>query len=117
MLPLLLQPIVENAITHGLEGLSKNGNISIIAEPEEGFMRITVSDNGSGMNEDTLKEIVARMKDGSVADEPGHIGLRNTYQRIVLFYGSEYGLDIDSRAGIGTRIIMRLPENAEKYFA
>lgn len=108
MLPLLLMPIVENAVTHGLENRLEDGHISIIAEAENDELTVSVADNGNGMTEEELSKTVQRMTSTGL-DQPGHVGLKNTYQRIRLFYGEEYGLSVTSKPGSGTIVTMNLP--------
>lgn len=116
ILPLILQPIVENSIAHGLENRTNDGHISIIMEVDGDLFLITVSDNGYGMSEEDLQKTIQMMKNSPEQDTPGHIGLRNTYQRIRMFYGEEYGIRIVSREGTGTRITLILPREANLYF-
>lgn len=110
ILPLLLQPIVENAVTHGLESKTHEGHISVIAEAIGEEVHLTVIDNGNGMDETQLQKTIRRMDDRHW-EESGHIGLKNTNQRIKLFYGEQYGLRVTSELGIGTQIMMILPAN------
>lgn len=110
-LPLLLQPIVENAILHGLEEKETGGLVIVrIARPaDSGKICITVSDNGCGMNLETLD----RLRADIAAKNPGkkeRIGLYNINQRVKLCYGDEYGMTIDSERDKGTAITLFLPE-------
>ena len=68
------------------------------------------------MSEEDLQKTIQMMKSSPEQDTPGHIGLRNTYQRIRMFYGEEYGIRIVSREGTGTRITLILPREANLYF-
>lgn len=109
ILPLLLQPIVENAILHGLEGVEENGKIIInIRTQEEEFLCIDIFDNGSGMDKDGLEQMTYNIyhHDKTSADS---IGLYNINQRIQLCYGPGYGLTIKSRKGEGTLVSLTLP--------
>lgn len=108
ILPLLLQPVVENAIIHGLEGKEEKGHISIIIEKEkENRFTITVKDNGGGMDEEKLQQINSLMNDRRT-DDSSSIGLYNINQRIKLFYGEEYGVSIKSELHKGTSISLTL---------
>ncbi len=119
ILPLLIQPIVENAISHGLKDMDKNGHISIVAEYESKIKKndgnnliITINDDGKGMTEE---EVIALNKslDEKRNDQDGKgaasIGLYNIHQRIKLHYGEKYGLTIRSQEGKGTSVELRLP--------
>ena len=109
ILPLLLQPVVENAVIHGLESLNGEGMISVeIAMGEKDCLLITVSDNGNGMTEEELADIRGRLNEPAAA-RTEHIGLSNINQRIRLCYGEEYGMEIEAEPENGTRIILRLP--------
>ncbi len=108
LLPLLLQPIVENAIIHGLEQ-TEEGLVEIaVEEPAEETLNIIISDNGCGMSEAELETLQIRMAQKTL-DRTGSIGLCNINQRIRLYYGESYGMKIDSTQGKGTRITVKLP--------
>ncbi len=109
ILPLLLQPVVENAVVHGLEGVQGAGQICMeITLDEKECLLISVSDNGNGMTEEELIDIRNRLEEPAAA-KTSHIGLPNINQRIRLCYGAEYGMEIQSKFGNGTRIILHLP--------
>ncbi|MEZ3471541.1 MAG: histidine kinase [Lachnospiraceae bacterium] len=110
-LPLLLQPIVENAILHGLEETEKGGmvTIKIGQEPQNNGIYIAVSDNGCGIEKETLE----RLRVDIVTKNPlkkESIGLYNINQRVKLCYGNEYGMTIDSIVGSGTTVTLHLPQ-------
>ena len=107
ILPLLLQPIVENAISHGLENVYVDGHIYICVRINDDILKITVRDNGVGMDEQTLKEVQDRMINHP--NDARSIGLYNINQRIKLFYGEEYSLSIESELDKGTTAILTLP--------
>lgn len=120
ILPLLLQPVVENAILHGLEEKETEGKIQIIIfkkKPEqEGcpeVLCIDVRDNGCGMDEDELAKLrqEIEIKDSGRSKS---IGLYNINQRMKLSYGKEYGIKIDSLPGSGTTVHLMLPLCDEK---
>lgn len=106
--PLLLQPIVENSIIHGLEIKEGTGHIEIRIERAAGCVRITVSDDGVGMEKDRLEALKESMHRES--EDHAHIGIGNVHRRIRLRYGEAYGIQIDSRINEGTRVIFLLPE-------
>ncbi len=114
VLKMVLQPLCENAITHGLEMMEKGGHLYISACRREDGLLITIEDNGLGMDEETLKQVRAKLEkvsDVSTLYEMGSdgIGLVNVHGRIRMRYGDGYGLSIDSQAGKGTRVMLRMP--------
>ena len=108
-----LQPIVENAVQHGLMPKTGDGTVRIEARRKDEILEITVMDDGVGMTE----EILAALKDGLDQDETGvqtgsgetHGGIRNVRDRICRNFGSGYGLEIMSTAGTGTVAVYCLP--------
>ena len=110
---LFLQPIVENAIFHGLERKEGNGHIILQIEIIDNELQICVSDNGVGIPEVQLSELNHRLKRLSVGyileDEKSGIALKNVCRRIKLLFGEQYGIHINSIEGIGTRVVITLP--------
>ena len=121
---LSLQPIVENAIFHGVEKMSEKGLINILVEIVDQKLHIEITDNGMGMDEERLfqlNESLNRVSVGYIPEEDGKkkggIALKNVCRRIKLLFGEEYGLHINSITGIGTKVEMILPvvlKNEEK---
>ena len=111
ILPLLLQPVVENAILHGLEEKETGGMVTIrIARvAESGKICIAVSDNGCGMRPEALERLRADIVTKN-PEKKESIGLYNINQRVKLCYGSMYGMTIDSERDRGTTITLHLPE-------
>ncbi len=109
VLPLLLQPIVENAILHGLADKLSDGFIHIHIRRAGDTLYLSVSDNGVGMQPMELAELVCRMKTERTEGAMGSIGLYNIHQRIVLYYGSPYGIEIHSQPDNGTCVTACLP--------
>ena len=97
---LLLQPIVENAIKHGIEPLARGGRIEIEAFLGRGGLNILLKDNGKGMEEEEIENIIS----GNA-----NIGLNNVMKRIKLLYGQEYGLHIQSQKNEGTEVDLSIP--------
>ncbi len=103
-----LQPIVENALNHGLRNKRGDKEIKIKTEAEEGLLKICIADNGVGMEADELNERLRR-NDLSYIEEGNSIGLYNINARLKMLYGESYGLSVESRLGEGTSIRMTLP--------
>ena len=108
ILPLLLQPVVENAITHGLESTSQTGYIEISIKENKQCLHITVTDNGDGIDEETLLTLTKRINSPSLSSSSS-IGLYNINQRIKLMYGEKYGLHINSTLHKGATVELVLP--------
>lgn len=109
VMKLLFQPIVENAIYHGLDENKQSLNIGITFQVLQTNIQFTVHDNGMGMEPGKLKQLRDKIKSNKGSDEGRGIGLWNVHERIRLFYGETYGLTIDSSHGIGTTITITLP--------
>ncbi|WP_256761906.1 sensor histidine kinase [Cohnella sp. WQ 127256] len=111
---LLFQPIVENSIIHGIEGLRRGGQIWIKAVTQNELdIVITVKDNGLGMKEERLKKLQTDLAEVSIRDfsvdrEQRSIGIVNAHERLKLIYGEVYGLTIKSELGKGTEVSIRL---------
>lgn len=112
VLPLLIQPFVENAFAHGLEGKEKDGLIQVRTWIEEDLMHISVFDNGCGMTPEQLEETRKLLNDFENLDRT-HIGICNVNERIKLCYGEEYGVTITSDFMQGTTVIITIPKNLE----
>ena len=109
MLPLLLQPIVENGIVHGLEARESSGTIWISIYVQDGVVYVDISDNGCGMDEETLQMVLHKVQDYTRKRRKSSIGLYNINRRIKLNYGEQYGLDIQSTLGEGTMVRVTFP--------
>lgn len=110
---LVLQPIVENAILHGIfEKESKAGSIVITAWMEGGDIVFAVSDTGMGIRPERLETIL----DGTKESEHGsNIGIYNTHMRLRYLYGENYGLHYESEYGNGTEVQVRIPAVAYQF--
>lgn len=105
---LTLQPIVENAILHGiLERENSSGTIRIHALQEGGFLLVKVTDDGVGMSREKLNTLLT----GIPADKTGGFGIQNIHERLVLMFGDGSGLSFTSSPGKGTSVTIRLPAN------
>lgn len=107
LLPLLIQPLIENSITHGLENITYPGYIRLKVEVNEEDIIITVQDNGVGISEETLCRLQEKINTPSMTSQK-NIGLANVNQRASLFYGEGYGLTIDSTEGQGTTVVLTI---------
>lgn len=108
---LLLQPLVENAVVHGVEGMGEGAVIYISSELEfsedgEEELLIKISDNGVGMSEETLRKYCDFTAE---EQERSHFGILSVEKRIKILYGSRYGISLSSGAGMGTVVLVRLP--------
>jgi len=112
--PLIIQPLVENAVIHGLENMMEGGLVSVQVELVGEIIIIQVSDNGEGMSEDKITQLYESLK-VEEDDEQNRIGLRNVHLRLILTYGSEHGLIFQSEPGIGTHISFTLPYGGEPH--
>ena len=110
ILPLLLQPIVENAFVHGLEGTKEKGKIIVSAFEDFGYLLVEISDNGCGMSRERLEFINDNLGKTN-KKENGHqsIGMGNINERIKIFYGDKYGIHVFSELNVGTKIVLVLP--------
>ncbi len=111
----MLQPLVENAITHAMKCVREGGRIVIGTETRDGYFMISVKDNGQGM--DAKTEEMLRIKLNQKREEmfekqnDSHIGLLNVSLRLKLQFGEEAGVIFDTEYGVGTNMYIRIPEN------
>ncbi|WP_019914791.1 cache domain-containing sensor histidine kinase [Paenibacillus sp. HW567] len=115
---LLIQPIVENAILHGVESRVGSGTVGVSVTPSlrKGWTRITVQDNGPGMDADTLRLLYSALAGGpSISAKGTGVGLVNVQRRLKLYYEAEgtkmEGLSIESKPSEGTLITFEIPNN------
>lgn len=109
---LTLQPIVENAFLHGIERMEKGAVIRLeIARVHEG-VRISLSDNGSGMSEEERLALL-RLEAGTEKKQSTGLGTKNVFKRLQLFYGKDDLVDIESELGKGTTVTIRIPPKEE----
>lgn len=109
ILPLIMQPIVENSIVHGLEAKEGIGNIIInICRKDDHTISILIEDDGLGIDSTKLKDIIHNLDDFETI-KTSHIGISNVHQRVRLHYGDSYGIQITSKLGIGTSVEIIIP--------
>jgi two-component system sensor histidine kinase YesM len=107
MMPkLILQPIVENAIIYGICEEHMDINIQIAAYKKDNELLIEIIDDGPGIQTEIVEEILRSKSDKNRFSK---VGLNNINQRIKLYYGNEYGLSIESKLGVGTKVIVKIP--------
>ncbi len=102
---LTLQPLVENALYHGIKVRRRKGFIRVTGRAHGDCIILEVSDDGSGMNEKRLEEVRAYLVD----QKNEGFGLRTVHQRIRILFGAAYGLTVESEAEVGTKIIVKIP--------
>ncbi|AFC31048.1 histidine kinase internal region [Paenibacillus mucilaginosus 3016] len=116
MLKLLLQPLVENAMIHGIQNKEAPGVISIYAEQKGSVMSFKVMDDGAGMTEERLREVTESLGGRPAAGAPdAGYGLRNVHERLELHYGKGCGLVIESRPDAGTCVSFSIPVMEEPH--
>jgi two-component system, sensor histidine kinase YesM len=110
---LILQPIVENSIIYGSrEDGSRQLNIEISARREDDNFLINIVDNGPGIEEEVLNRVL--FKSEKNVNKFSVVGLNNVIERIKLYFGEKYGLEISSEVGKGTSVRINLPYNIER---
>lgn len=106
IIKLVLQPLVENAIYHGIKYKETKGNLKIYARPVDGRVEIVVADDGIGMDEDVMEHIFDEHRK---EQKRNGVGVPNVQKRLKLQYGSEYGIRYESVKGAGTKAVITIP--------
>ena len=119
ILKLILQPLVENALYHGLLHCNAGSSIYLSARKENKIIYFTVKDDGVGMASETLEQLQKLLEEkpefGELSQHANEsIGLKNINARIRLYYGEDYGLSVKSEQGCGTIVQIKIPELAEE---
>lgn len=113
-----LQPIIENALIHGINPKADGGNITLRVRASANRVHISVEDDGVGMSNEQLQRIRTELKTSSLRnshnshgshDASKHIAIKNVNQRITFYFGEQYGLDIASVSRVGTSVFITLP--------
>jgi two-component system sensor histidine kinase YesM len=109
-----VQPVIENAVKHGLEPLDRQGILKVYTCEEDNILKLVIEDNGNGMTETELQHLLDSL-DGRGPRESGKsgIGLQNLHRRLQHMFGESYGLQIQSYPGTGTRVSILLPLTGE----
>ncbi len=103
---LVLQPIVENAIYHGIKYKDEIGLIRIEGFEKDGKILIMIKDNGAGMDKETVEHILEEKKENYRSNG---VGIYNVHMRLQLYYGPDYGIKYESRLGAGTIVTVTIP--------
>ena len=112
VIKLIIQPIVENAIYHGIKPKLSSGNIEVSVYEINDYVYISVYDDGVGMDEETLNELRASL---NIKNEKFGYGLYNVSQRIKLVYGENSGVEVSSTLGEGTTVLIKIPITNKEY--
>jgi len=113
ILPLIIQPIVENAFVHGIEGAKSNGRINIKVFYRGETVLIEVSDNGNGIEPDRLRILLAKLEENDTSSGKS-IGLTNVNKRIKMYHGEQYGMSVETVLGKGTTIRLTIPREVDE---
>ncbi|MNE66280.1 Sensor histidine kinase YpdA [compost metagenome] len=108
--PLIIQPLVENSVVHGLENKEGTVHVYVSVMMQENEIQVNVSDDGVGMSSQRLAEIMEVITKAE-EEQRSRIGMRNVHQRLVLYYGEKHGLKIASEEGRGTEISFSIPND------
>lgn len=106
---LILQPLVENAIIHGLKNIEGKGVITIQARKMDGYLKVSVVDNGAGIPEEKIWQILYDALGEGRKQKFSGIGLSNVHERLKLRYGERFGINLSSQVGSGTTVDLMLP--------
>ncbi len=105
---IILQPLVENAIYHGIKPLDEKGSVKITSFVEDNLFTVVVEDSGKGMTDESIEKMNIELMEERITYD-GHVGLKNVDQRLKLIYGSDYGVKVEKSDSGGLRVIIRIP--------
>lgn len=106
---LIIQPIVENAFAHGFDGKSENCKLAITGCCINDTVEITIVDNGKGIDEVTLHKLQEEELKSPEENDNTKIGILNVHQRLRLIFGKQYGVTVESKENVGTKVIISYP--------
>ncbi|MCL6591296.1 MAG: sensor histidine kinase [Firmicutes bacterium] len=109
---LIIQPVVENACVHGVESISQNRKVDVGVTANNGQLLISVADNGIGIDESRLSELKRMLQGGEKLTHS--VGLYNLYQRLYLYYGKNFAIDVQSQKRQGTKVNIVIPVRYSK---
>jgi len=104
-----LQPLVENAIVHGLEPKLGHGILDVSSSISGKDLLIRIQDNGVGIDPEQVRHLRDHLEESSNTLTEEHIGLKNVHEQIRYYFGNKYGITIDSTFGKGTTVTVRIP--------
>ena len=111
---MMLQPLVENAVNHGIRGIDWQGEVKLVVRDCEEEIEIRVEDNGKGMSEEQIRQIYEGSR-GTKNPETTGIGVSNVISRLKLYYNTDSVLEIASGGpGRGTTVILKIPRKEEE---
>jgi len=113
IIKMTLQPLVENALYHGLKMQRNKGQIRIIGTCDEENIYLTVEDNGVGMKPEDVEKINSEMQENRWDTRTEGFGIFNVNRRIKLYFGEKYRLILESELQVGTKVIVVVPKNTE----
>ena len=113
IIKICLQPIIENAVYHGIKQKNDKGLIKIKGLCDNNNIILIVSDDGIGIEKDALDELNKTLSETSFTNEKSHIGLSNVNQRIKIIFGDSYGIHVESTVGVGTDVYVTIPKKEQ----
>ena len=113
IIKICLQPIIENAVYHGIKQKNDKGLIKIKGLCDDNNIILIVSDDGIGIEKDALDELNKTLSETSFTNEKSHIGLSNVNQRIKIIFGDSYGIHVESTVGVGTNVYVTIPKKEQ----
>lgn len=113
IIKICLQPIIENAVYHGIKQKNDKGLIKIKGLCDDNNIILIVSDDGIGIEKDALDELNKTLSETSFTNEKSHIGLSNVNQRIKIIFGDSYGIHVESTVGVGTDVYVTIPQKEQ----
>lgn len=113
IIKICLQPIIENAVYHGIKQKNDKGLIKIKGLCDDNNIILIVSDDGIGIEKDALDELNKTLSETSFTNEKSHIGLSNVNQRIKIIFGDRYGIHVESTVGVGTDVYVTIPKKEQ----
>ncbi len=113
IIKICLQPIIENAVYHGIKQKNDKGLIKIKGLCDDNNIILIVSDDGVGIEKDALDELNKTLSKTSFTNEKSHIGLSNVNQRIKIIFGDSYGIHVESTVGVGTDVYVTIPKKEQ----
>ena len=113
IIKICLQPIIENAVYHGIKQKNDKGLIKIKGLCDDNNIILIVSDDGVGIEKDALDELNKTLSETSFTNEKSHIGLSNVNQRIKIIFGDSYGIHVESTVGVGTDVYVSIPKKEQ----